>query len=620
MAPSIRCFSAFLLFAAAATVSSPTVSSLSSDAAAADHTAPLLPSNDAARRNAFAIFNAVHSAMRQWGSSLNHNGLSFFLATVPEGQLFYHGGRDPGRPRGLNGTGCEWLAFEVEHAQLFASSRYGRARRPDDGRTPGDEPAGGGGGGGGGDADDQIHISSSESEKTDNDESKGGRSPPPKTRTLARLPGDTRGYFHTYRAARPLNLLYIDGMGAGKTSYGCLDSQDYLLLDWPTDGSKHGGLMGSELDRATGLCDLAKAWAWDGGRIDGFIRTEAGFEIIYCDFGEGGGLDVVSIHASPFVNETGGLPGFSDVEYLRGVSLRYHGQPAGRLYVDWSSMVSAFFYDVNLTNPDASRPELPRLIGTPRAARRGIRARLGEVVAARHGVLAGHRPHHPMHINEDDAQYIDWQGTVDLIVTRFSARLHLLAHVEAAAVVSTAARMLHTLLNPYINYVVAGSDISSSSSSSSSSAAHNNDVQIARCTEHYLSAPRASASAWTPEDRAIYTAVETVTHAICSSLFAIRTVLYNKTDGATRDGDSNSNNNADEQHQSVAVRHIVGNLMAKLQWTTWRQCDPCPQPDELCLVAMFPWGDDEDHFHPRCKKTTDLSTRRNYWLNWVRNP
>lgn len=29
--------------------------------------------------------------MRQWGSSLNHNGMSFFMATVPTGTRFYHG-------------------------------------------------------------------------------------------------------------------------------------------------------------------------------------------------------------------------------------------------------------------------------------------------------------------------------------------------------------------------------------------------------------------------------------------------------------------------------------------------------------------------------------------------
>ncbi|KAK3375849.1 hypothetical protein B0T24DRAFT_617161 [Lasiosphaeria ovina] len=48
-------------------------------------------SEEAARHNGFHIFNAVHSALRQWGSSLNHNGLLLFLATVPNDILLYHG-------------------------------------------------------------------------------------------------------------------------------------------------------------------------------------------------------------------------------------------------------------------------------------------------------------------------------------------------------------------------------------------------------------------------------------------------------------------------------------------------------------------------------------------------
>src|ERR1700753_1850433 len=69
------------------------------------------PSLDAARQNAFQIFNAVHSAMRQWGSSVNHNGMSFFLATVPGNNVFYHGRHTPGPPASF-----ECLASEFEHA------------------------------------------------------------------------------------------------------------------------------------------------------------------------------------------------------------------------------------------------------------------------------------------------------------------------------------------------------------------------------------------------------------------------------------------------------------------------------------------------------------------------
>jgi hypothetical protein len=82
------------------------------------------------------IFNAVHSSMRQFGSSLNHNGMSIFIATVPEDTELYHGTSTKDR---VNGT--QWLAFEPEHALIFARGRRGPppGHPPGDGHTP---PAG----------------------------------------------------------------------------------------------------------------------------------------------------------------------------------------------------------------------------------------------------------------------------------------------------------------------------------------------------------------------------------------------------------------------------------------------------------------------------------------------
>lgn len=87
------------------------------------------PATDAVT-HANHIFNAVHNSMRQFGSSLNHNGMSLFIATVPEGTELYHG---TSREYRVNGT--EWLAFEPEHALIFA--------RPHRGPPPGRRPPGG---------------------------------------------------------------------------------------------------------------------------------------------------------------------------------------------------------------------------------------------------------------------------------------------------------------------------------------------------------------------------------------------------------------------------------------------------------------------------------------------
>jgi len=51
--------------------------------------------------------------MRQFGSTLQHNGMSFAVATLPEDTELYHGTFFQDR---INGT--EWLAFEPEHAMV----------------------------------------------------------------------------------------------------------------------------------------------------------------------------------------------------------------------------------------------------------------------------------------------------------------------------------------------------------------------------------------------------------------------------------------------------------------------------------------------------------------------
>ncbi|KAH0393832.1 hypothetical protein KCU89_g12002, partial [Aureobasidium melanogenum] len=57
------------------------------------------------------------------------NGMSLFIATVPEGTELYHGTSTKDR---VNGT--QWLAFEPEHALIFARGRRG----PPPGHPPGD--------------------------------------------------------------------------------------------------------------------------------------------------------------------------------------------------------------------------------------------------------------------------------------------------------------------------------------------------------------------------------------------------------------------------------------------------------------------------------------------------
>ena len=331
------------------------------------------PDLESARANGRAIFNAVHDAMRQFGSSWHHNGMSVFPAVVPRGVLLYHGSQSPDVP-----PSHEWLAFEVEHAETFARSR--RRRRP----------RGGGGHHGGWHSldgtslnyedplDVAVHLQSREWLEDDGDEDEV-------------LPG----YLHTYRTTRPLNLLYIDGMAAAKTWYGTVDTQDLLLTYFPDRQPME------DIRRGGDLCNSSAAWG-----VEGFIRMEPGFEVIFCDFSPDAGLELASPPARQAHPDDPAYPDFDSglftFEWVRAAAQRYRDIGAGRVLLDFSAMVSAYFYPVNLTNPDPERPELPRLAQATEAQLAVMRGHVANVTSRR-GLGGG----------SGDEDVVDWQGVTD---------------------------------------------------------------------------------------------------------------------------------------------------------------------------------------------------------------
>jgi hypothetical protein len=391
-----------------------------------------------------------------------------------------------------------------------------------------------------------------------------------------------RGYFHLYRANRPLNLLYIDGQAAAKGPLGSLDSQDLILLGHKNVGP--GPPTFGEWPRAEELCALADDWKHpNGAKIDGFIRVEAGFEIIYCDFSEHGGLDLVSVQSSSFRNETGLEPyqAGSIFEWLRACAARFHGHPAGRVDIDWSSMVSAFSYPMNISNPDWHRQDLPRAVNATMESRLTVRDRLRDVFAARGAEEVPNR------------KVVNWQGVVDSIVTRFSERLGYIVNNQWSH--DGLLLALGTMVDPYISYA----DHSTMSEHRA----------IDRCTQHYLDPSLLRPETWTPEDHAIATALERVSHNICDSLFLARRVLR-------------ANHTLSPSSDAVVVeaQHIIVELTERLRWSTWRECGRCQSPDEICSIPMFPvGGSEEDYFNPSCKNITGLLQNFGYWqidVNW----
>lgn len=544
------------------------------------------PDPKAAETHAFALFNSIHSAMRQWGSAVHHNGMSFYLAQAPEGSVFYHGSFSPETPWSF-----DWLAFELEHAGIFAESwepskrmtlgldheppsvdflddvllrhRFSHFLPP---FTPQhvrffDRPA------------SQQLLSGAAHDKDED------RIPGPQWPDLNKT---WRGYLHMYRANRPLHLLYIDGQSAAKCTFGPMDSQDLILSERKDRHNSTRRLADHENQRAQDLCTLAKDWPFAaGGTIDGFVRLEAGFEIIYCDWTPQGGLDLLSVQGSPLRNETGiddPAENITDTsaafilgfEWYRASAQRFHGLPAGRIDVDWSSMVSAFAYPLNLTNTDRERQDLPSLNNTTREERQTISARLREVVIDRGGR------------STVEKGVVNWQGIVDKIVTRFSKRLWSMSNADPKRGYLIAT--IGSLIDAFTDYL----DHSPIAE----------QLAIDRCARHYLDSQLLRPETWTPEDHAIAAAIGTVTSAICTSLFSARRILRS--------------NGTELKPSAQEAQGILQELIKNLNWSTWRECEGCAS-NEICSIPMFPMGSKEDYYHPSCKNVTGIMSSRGYW-------
>lgn len=459
-------------------------------------------------QNAFHIFNAIHSAMRQWGSSLNHNGMSFFPAIVPAGTLLYRGSSST-----MAVEGMQWLAFEPEHAQQFADGLF---------------------------------------------------RPPPKTQHVVQnLIGPSRepragprgaGYLHTYATTKDLHLIYLDGMSGGKTLNGTLDTQDLVLLNNTSPPAFW------EYERGQGLCDIAQN-DWQG-KVDGFIRMEAGFEVILCDIAAG--AERKSVLTSRRRGRSGGsdakqgkagdAAATPDLKYLRAVADRYHGIGGNRVELNCEKMVTAYSLGGDLF---ASGERGPRLKHLSSEGTLSLRRQVDEMVLATPSPWEnlGH----------------DWQAVVDTIVTRYSTRL---AHLLTPAVWHDKRALdaeIDDILSPSIDY----------------NARSMVDENV-RCANHllpmapYFSLPTSLAA----------NAVSYVANYICYALVSIQ---YGEI--ATR---------------LWAKQRVISELVQKLNWTTWKECGRCG-PNEVCSIPLWPYGSEEDWQDPKCRNASTIYEQRGYW-------
>lgn len=548
---------------------------------------------------------AIHSSMRQWGSSLNHNGMSLFIATVPQGTQLYHGTSKEER---INGT--QWLAFEPEHALVFARSHRGPP--PGKGGPPGPENGGPHDDDDGEEwhppervpDDDEWHVGSSSPPKKDlKARHHPHEDPPPLTHTAAqreraRLPferqeplrdgqeqlqggeeDDSHGYLHTYLPKRNLRLLYLDGQSAAKSDKGTLDMQDIVLLHHnppPKDGSgspsgprrssddfkpdpkapgkygksgrKHGNMGGpmSEGFRAEHLCAMA-SHEWES-RIDGFLRMEEGFEIILCDFQRD--LEVQRITQ---VKQSSGSdrgprgPGRDEgaFAYYQAVASRFDGIGGGRVRIDYENMLSLFADEEAIFFDEKNLPRVKNESATL------------EPILQRIKTMILSEP------NSKERETTNWQATADMIQSRYSNRI---AHLSSGALASLEIfkKEIDYALRPFIDYGF-----------------RNAKEEIRRCATQFLTRHPA------PSDLAAH-AVLDVSARICASL-----------------------THASEKETLEEGVKMVRELKEWLAWTGWKKCGDCGV-EGVCFVPIWPLGGVEEMREPKCVKGMN-ETGRGYW-------
>ncbi|KAF9876699.1 hypothetical protein CkaCkLH20_05545 [Colletotrichum karsti] len=102
--------------------------------------------------------------------------------------------------------------------------------------------------------------------------------------------GSTRQSFMlSYQTTRPVRALYFDGESAALMGLGQLDTQMLHLYGNVTGPERKGDRwygMELEYERAAGLCDWLDERGLGGpDGFEGVVRMNAGFEMIWCDFG-----------------------------------------------------------------------------------------------------------------------------------------------------------------------------------------------------------------------------------------------------------------------------------------------------------------------------------------------
>ncbi|CAE6456757.1 unnamed protein product [Rhizoctonia solani] len=429
----------------------------------------------------------------------------------------------------------------------------------------------------------------------------------------------------TFVATRPLYILYFDGSSAAKLASGAADTQN--LLAWGRTGNQ---TFSEERALIDDLCKWGKPFG-----IDGYVRMELSFEIMYCDFYQG--LEVVSsLHILP--TEGGHMPGGppgkgpggppppnlpdrppnppdftsppaptvsrpsrphfpeeSRPPNWKGALLpmrersieafqagAWHHRPPGevRVHLDVARLVS--LYDPALRSGAQIRK------GLEKVQHRGKGLSQEDINTFRAWVIDSARQTAPA------MSGVDWQALTTVIMDRYSSRLEYLQFLlgpdhlstNATAVVQNVRTQLMIMLMPDItpDTVPSNVTVTAPSSPAQYSQARRSEVQsnewakpiLDHCSSYLVS--HLPQDKFTREERTLYVGVSGTLHEICRVLSLLWSEAYDPLPAI----------------QPIYLvdrwRVQVDELMKWLDWPMWNRCRPECGLDYICFIPTWPIG------------------------------
>ncbi|KZT65050.1 hypothetical protein DAEQUDRAFT_731911 [Daedalea quercina L-15889] len=436
----------------------------------------------------------------------------------------------------------------------------------------------------------------------------------------------SNGTLLTFITTRELTLLYFDGCSGNKVD-GVVDTQD--LLFWGRLQHKRQGWWG-ELERIEDGCTWARQYG-----IDGFVRMEFDFEIMYCDFSDG--LELVSVispvngqppvthpsrpppRGTPYTRDNlsqvlsrispaeatfhgflrterpgevleqpDGLmmalspltppPGWKGTLPFLGFEAKrsgtWHNDFPGELRVRPEPSTLVSFFDPSLTSLVTARRNMTRNEYAAGNISREDLARLRQDVAEMAARPSG------------AGSGVDWVGLARVIEERFRDRLPYLQHLLRQPVVNSSAqaaavrKQLMVSLIPYMHREAIGES--------------EWFANIARdCATRFTAG--LPVSRFTKQERLLHCAIDEVLHEICRVYTGAWVDAFDVEAKSMEAATSLLAKWADEFNA----------LIEWLDWPVWIQCHPACEVSEYCYVPQGrPWGLPDDH-EPRCLSIED---------------